>query len=351
MKDISAFIVEVKGVEETGLRRPFPIIALCDFASQENRVSSKFARQLEDTMNVKHTKRLRRRKRGEMARIIIRWSCEKLGQDNQENIFYIEPKAQFKILFGCGIHNSPVLPKWTDYFPGRNIWKTGKEESRKLQLSEQVADSFRQGLEDGTMLRLKKMPPDTDDSIQYVSVATLEVELDYVWRSYSYTEDILNSDSFLSDNSSYKFSSPDDLFESMDIPSAANMEFGTKEHTLSSASTNTSFSERNLQPLPLSEIPRSETSGRHPWSMGTYLDQPIYEEPQPWIPRGIAQQPKSPYSFHQCHELSPRQQLALETARTESEMGSLEYWSWDEVAKNYKHYDDDCTEPVWYNPP
>jgi hypothetical protein len=51
------------------------------------------------------------------------------------------------------------------------------------------------------------------------------------------------------------------------------------------------------------------------------------------------------------HHLNSKQQQDLADMKAASEKAVTDYWQWDEEAKNYKHYDEGSSVPVWYNPP
>lgn len=230
-------------------------------------------------------------------------------------------------------------------FPRQYPHKRGKRIAENPSLSETAVDSLHQGIEDGTLLPLRFMPPMSKDADTFKSIADLEVELEYVWRSYSFTEHLLASDSIYDENSSEIHSSSDRLLSSMDI---LYSEPDTDER-YRAESTNTSISDQPNGPVSLSqELRRDRGDPQQMWRLGNWMNQSTAD--QPWNSRTV-QQDKSFFPLTRCLEPTPKQRLALAETRKATEKASRAYWTWDEETKKYKHYDDGCSEPVWYNPP
>ncbi|KAF4633843.1 hypothetical protein G7Y89_g4275 [Cudoniella acicularis] len=56
-------------------------------------------------------------------------------------------------------------------------------------------------------------------------------------------------------------------------------------------------------------------------------------------------------SIKRSKEPSASDQRVLAEAKAVAEREAVAYWIWDEEVGRYKHYDEGCSEPVWYNPP
>jgi hypothetical protein len=355
LKDIFAFIIEIERAADLSIPRGIPAIALCDLESQDNWVSQNFIDYLSKYFsgNINLTNQSKGRKAGDEAHINIRWTCEKLGQHSEEGTFFIKPKAHFKILFGCGyrITNNPVRVPRSVYFPRPSHSVSQRRSKTEPPLSTHAADGFRRGIEEGTLLKLKRMPDINQGENPYISVTELETELEYVYSSYSLTDQALNS--VEEESSTYQYPpSREMLSNAMGISSShSSVTTENDEHT-STFSTNTSISEEAYKRHSLSEQLRRERSGAQPpFSLSGWFRQSIYEEPQPWIPRMVQQPERKVFGFTQCKMLDSRRQLALEEAKAVAEKESAQYWIWDDKVKNYKHNDEGCAEPVWYNPP
>lgn len=341
--------MEIEQAADLLMTREIPIIALCDSEGQTNWVSQKFVDDLAkfDPAALKLAGRLKRRKSGDISHINIRWTCRKLGQFSQTGIFYIQPKANFKILFGCGYNINADLRKRILFPNPYNRIREKKQRQEEVVLSDKVAGQFRRGIEDGTLLQLRRIPqfPDVDSS--FMTMAELEIELEYIYGSYSMTDEALNSTSTDEIDPAY----PVSTINLLEIESSQESIAADSEDPSSTASTNTSMSEEPYREHPLSErLRRERHQPRQPWGLEGWFDQGIYEEPQPWIRRAV-QQRRPPGLFTRCGNLNPSQEQALAEARAEAAKRTADYWQWDEEMKNYKHYDDGSAEPVWYNPP
>jgi len=335
--------------------RPLPAIALCDLESPDNWVSQNFIDYLskyfaEDITIYKRSKRWRV---GDEAHINIRWTCGKLGQHSEEGTFLIKPKAHFKILFGCGyrIRDDPIRTSSTSYLQRQSASVSKKRSKTEPTFSVRAADGFRRGVENGTLLKLLSIPAAIPDENPYLSVAELEAQLEYVYGSYSLTDQALSSTE--DDTSTYQFQpSTEALNGGMYASSSRNSLVTENDEHTSTLSTNTSVSEEPYKRHSLSEKLRRDRFGAQPpFSLSGWFGQSIYEEPQPWLPRMVQQPERSVLGFTQCKTLDSSHRLALEEAKTVASKESSEYWIWDEQVKNYKHYDEGSTEPVWYNPP
>jgi hypothetical protein len=269
-----------------------------------------------------------------------------LGQNHEEATFFIEPKAQFKISFGCAYHIER-LPS-NRYKPG--YYTRGKGTDQEPQLSDQALKSFRQGIEEGISLPLEKMPTVPDDRAPFMTIADLEAELEYTHESYSYTDQTLSNISNDEDNSSYPASSYGGTFSSMDLASVRDHENENKRPRIAESS-HTSVSEGSRQNYSLTENLRNERAGAQPaYSIEGWFTQSMCDEPQPWVPRMFRPESR-PFSFKRCRDLTPKRQAKLAATRAAAEKEAADYWQWDEDAQRYKHYDEGCSEPVWYNPP
>ena len=340
--------MEIEQAAGLSMPRELPVIALCDSGGQTNWVSQKFVDDLSKSNPValKPFGRLRRRKSGEISHIYIRWTCRKLELYSQGGFFYIQPKANFKILFGCK-HNTADLStrSWSSPSPYNRI-KEQKQQEEDPRLSNTTIDSFRRGIQDGILLQLRRMPLFPDDGASYLTVAELENELNYVFGSYSTTDDALKSAS-TDEVALYPYSA----LNLVEVESSQGSIITESENPSCTASTNTSMSEELCRGRPLSERLRGERfQSRQQWGLEGWFDQGICEEPQPWIPR-MVQPRQNRATFAQCHDLNLSQRNSLAAARAEAERITADYWHWDEEVQNYKHYDEGSLEPVWYNPP
>jgi len=299
---------------------------------------------------LKPLNRTGRRKRNEAPCIIIRWTCGKLGQYGVEGTFFIEPKAHFKILFGCGYDfiQRPLLTEQIGRFPSRYTGRKGRKALSDQTLPEQVADSFRQGIENGTLLLLKRMLQLSGKRFSSVTLADVEVELEYVCAIYSSTDRILSSD-FTDDDSSHIPSSAGDFFNSIEISSIRSSETDLHDYGYTE-SANTPVSGDPYRSNSLIEELRAKRGLHAPYGLEGWYSQDVSEEPQPFLSRAI--QPRiTPFYFNRVSKLNLKQQQALAAAKAAAEKETRDYWQWDEAAKNYKHYDEGSSDPVWYNPP
>lgn len=332
--------------------KEIPIIALCDSGSRTNWVSSKFLEDLERSFstNLKLSSRSSHWKGSEARRINIRWTCGKLGQHSAEGTFFIEPKAKFKILFGCGYEIKPDLmpAERSSRLPSRYTSRKGKKLYKGQGLPTEVTESFRQGIDNGTLIRLKRMPQ-LSDSGDSVSLAELEVELEYSYDIHSVTDRALSSDSIEDDDASYILSSTRQALSSIEISSVRGSETDIDDYAYTE-SANTSLWEYPHRGNSLNERLRAERGVHLPYSLQGWFGQDVCEEPQPFISR-IIQPRRAPFYFNRCTKLGLKQQKALAAAKTIAEKATRDYWQWDEEAKNYKHYDKGSSEPIWYNPP
>jgi hypothetical protein len=351
-KNIFAFIVEVEQAADCLMPRELPVIALCDAGSRTNWVSSKFLEDLERSVSttLKPSSRSGHRKGSEARRINIRWTCGKLGQFSAEGTFFVEPKAHFKILFGCRYEIKPnlVLADRNSRLSSRYTGKRDKKVRKEQPLSAEVTDSFRQGIEDGTLIRLKRMPQLSDHGLS-VSLAELEVELEYSYDIHSLTERALSSDSAEDDNSSYIRSSATHALSSIEISSIWGSETDVHDYGYTE-SANTSLWDDRPRGNSLSERLRAERGPHPPYSLQGWFGQDVCEEPQPFLSRMI-QPRRTPFYFKRCIRLNSKQQQDLAAIKSAAEKAARDYWQWDEEAKNYKHYDEGSSGPVWYNPP
>jgi len=349
LQTIYAFIVEVVQAANCSIEREVPVIALCDAESSTNWVSSGFLEDLERSASHTSTalifsnfRKPRHRKESEAPRITIRWTCGKLGQNSAEGIFVVEPKAQFKILFGCG-YPFDLAPRQTasiSNFPPRFTSRKENTIQGEQSFSESVAEGFRQGIEDGTLLRLRRMPPVSQKSTSFVSIETLEVELHHLTTSSSTIDSALSSDSAYDDTSSCLTGG---------LPNDPNFLYGTETDDSRysypyAESINTSISDG-----PYRHTSRRREEGS-PSSLEIWYNQEACEDPLPLVSRMI-QPRRARFPLKRCNTPSPEEQQALDEARAAAERAAREYWIWDKEANNYKHYDEGNSEPVWYNPP
>jgi hypothetical protein len=332
--------------------RELPVIALCDAGSRTNWVSSKFLEDLERSVSttLKPSSRSGHRKGSEARRINIRWTCGKLGQYSAEGTFFIEPKAHFKILFGCGYEIKPhLLPtEQSSRLPSRYTSRKDKKVRKEQPLSEEIANRFRQGIEDGTLIRLKRMPQLSDNGLS-LSLAELEVELEYSFDIHSVTDRALSSDSIEDDDSSYGLSSTRHVLRSIEISSIRGSETDIDDYAYTD-SANTSLWDDPPRGNSLSDRLRVERGSHTPYSLQGWFGQDVCEEPQPFLSRMI-QPRRTPFYFKRCTKLNLKQQQAVAATKAAAEKAARDYWQWDEEAKNYKHYDEGSSVPVWYNPP
>ncbi|CZR60529.1 uncharacterized protein PAC_10425 [Phialocephala subalpina] len=335
-KVIFVVIVEVEQIAGVIVPRERPTIALCDVASTTSWVSSKFVDEIEAT-GFSLTNQTSRRKEGRPPRIHIRWSCDTLGQTHEEGTFFIEPKAQFKISFGCAYRINHLPTK--SHQPRHSTRRKGKQVDQESHIRDEAVESFRQGIEAEIILPLERMTPVTEDQQPRIPIVNVEAELHHAWQSYSYTDQALSTSND-EETSSYCPSSLYGDFSARDIASTRGSETDNDNGHIHQ-SANTSVSGSSYQSSSWADQP----------ALGGWMSQPLYEEPQRWVVPRIMQPERRPLSFQRCRDLTPRGQAKLAAARAASEKEAAEYWQWDEEAQKYKHYDEGCSEPVWYNPP
>jgi hypothetical protein len=228
--------------------------------------------------------------------------------------------------------------------------KRDKNNRKEQPLSAEVADSFRQGIEDGTLIRLKRMPQLSDHGLS-VSLAELEVELEYSYDIHSLTERALSSDSVEDYDSSYIPSTATHALSSIEISSIRSSETDVDDYGyVNTDSANTSLWDDRPRGNSLSERLQAERGSHPPYSLQGWFGQDVCEEPQPFLSRMI--QPRTiPFYFKRCITLNSKQRQDLAAMKAAAEKAARDYWQWDEEAKNYKHYDEGSSVPVWYNPP
>lgn len=305
--------------------------------------------------NKKYTKtnhRFRHRGNSEEIFIKIRWSCGKLGQYSEEGKFFIEPKAHFKLVFGCGIGAQTQVPMGLSSIRSINSSRSNKNN----RVSDQAAKGFQRGIEDQTLLPLKRAP--SSFSVmenKSPTLAELEQELHYVYTTHSGIEDDL-----LACNDPRRGSTSTAASEvprtALDFPSLGNS--GSSEDSYftsnylytATPSTSTSISEQAYTtntPQPLSGALLGDRLSTHSSTNLPYdrwLNQSLHEEPQPWGQNDSL-------SITPCQSLDSRAYSLLEEAKRKAEKEASEYWIWDATVGNYKHYDAGSNDPVWYNPP
>lgn len=288
-----------------------------------------------------------RRKDSKEARIIIRWSCGKLGQYSEESIFSIELKAHFKMMFGCVYPSTFQIDRRVlslkNHYTSRKAKST---DTLNQPLSDTATDVLFQGIEDVTLLRVKKLPPAEKNS--QTIVADLETYLKFIYASYSSIDRFLDSTSIVDSSSSCELGRIEESLSGVEISSLRDSSEPDTESRPRTESPATSVSEGSYYPL--GSINHKLQQQRSPWVMKSWARQRI--EDGPWTPRTIRiQHERSTDSFRRCHNLTPQQESALAAAKAAALKETSEYWIWDEGVKQYKHYDEGCSEPVWYNPP
>jgi len=343
-------IVEIEQTAGFTVSRERPVIALCDVASSTSWISSRFAEELEKAGSTKlsRTNQPSRRTGSKPSRIHIRWSCATLGQNHEEGIFFIEPEAQFNISFGCAYDIERFSSK--RYQLSHYTRRKGKRTEQELHVSDRAVEAFQRGIEEGILFPLERMPQLPGGLAPLMTISDLEAELDHTYESYSFTEQALSTVSNDQDNFSYLPSSYGDTFSSVNLASLKESEIDN-ERSYAAASTNMSVSGGSRRTHSLSDTFQKEPAGTSPaYSLEGWATQSLCEEPQPWVPHMFRSE-KSPFSFKRCRELTPKRQAKLAATRAAAEKETSDYWQWDEEAQSYKHYDEGCSEPVWYNPP
>ncbi|KUJ15787.1 uncharacterized protein LY89DRAFT_670331 [Mollisia scopiformis] len=344
-------IVEIEQVAGLIISRQRPTVALCDVASRTSWVSSQFVDELEtiSRAGIGLANSTSFRKEGEPPRIHIRWSCGLLGQAHEEGTFFIEPKARFKILFGCA-YSTNHLP--TKHFRSRRSTRTkGKRIEPQPHIRDQAVESFRAGVETGILVPLERMNLKQDNRPTLMPIADVEVDLDYTWQLYSGTDQALNDGPNQSDSSNFMPSFYGNVFSPKDITSA-NSSVNTDERDHMLESTDASFSESSYQSTDWIGGPSGAQHHTEPgYMIGSWANQSVYEEPQYWaVPRMMYSEPR-PWSIQRCRDLTPEHRTKLAAAQESAGKEAEKYWQWDEEEKKYKHYDEGCADPVWYNPP
>ncbi|KAH6713000.1 hypothetical protein BKA61DRAFT_67093 [Leptodontidium sp. MPI-SDFR-AT-0119] len=346
-KNRYAFIAEITKAGDTVMPGGLPIIALFDTGCDMNWVSAELVDKLQQSTHplTEYKSRTGYRRKNSKA-IIISWSCGKLGQYSEESTFLIAPKAHFKMMFGCAPSSAPQ-PDFRPHSFG-SYCKSRKSKSKDTLMqppSETATDLLLRGIEDGTLLRLTKLPQDGKDS--QMVVADLEIDLQYVHASYSFTDCILGSNSVADSSSLYDHKFAEQALSGLEVSSIqGSSETDTESHPRTESS-NTSISENAA--CRLSSITHKLQRERFPWPIKSWANQGIEEGP--WIPKQIRLQPRRSYPIRQCHNLSPEQESALAATKAAALEETSGYWIWDKEVKQYKHFDEGCTDPVWYNPP
>lgn len=339
-------IVEIEQSAGFTASQERPVIALCDFESSSCWISSRFAEELETAGSTKltHTNRSSGRKGRKPSHVHIRWSCAILGQNYEEGIFVIEPGAQFKISFGCAYNIHHISSK--RYQSSYDTRRKGKRTEQELPISYRAVEAFCRGIEEGVLLPLEKMPQLSDGPTPMMAISDLEDELAHTYESYSFTNRALNIASNSQADCSYPQSSYGDAFNEIELTSLKI----DNEISYIAASTTASFSEKSRRAQTvLDKLQRGRVSTSLAYSLEGWATQSLSEEPQPWLPRTYRSEKDIP-SFKRCRELTMEQQAKLAISRESIEKEAFDYWQWDEEAQNYKHYDEGCSEPVWYNP-
>ncbi|KAH8685799.1 hypothetical protein BGZ60DRAFT_426268 [Tricladium varicosporioides] len=372
---IYAFIVEIKIEQATKAEEPphaVPVIALCDPESSVNWASQKLVEYL--SIYGEEYRKRPHRGQTEKSHIRIHWSCGRLGLHSQQDRFCIKPDAGFKIMFGCAYSTRPASRQSLSRIRLQNRQSSASQRQTETRLSDEVIQRFHRGMEDGTLLRLKRNLPYVSDEGSARTIEELEAELEYVFDSFVQTDRVLDSTEEVPPH--YTHSSVDNMPRSpqtitsssqiprasVPIPSSSGdsiLDFSEHFSTLSSATSVSDFPySRKRASYSLAETIEGDklTQSHNPYSLysiADWIDQPPNEDP--WVLRTITQEhtpePEvQSLGIRRCTELGDEKRQILDRARAIAEKEAGAYWIWDEEVQQYKHYDEGCADPVWYNP-
>lgn len=318
-----------------------------------------------------------RQERIDGSYIRIRWSCGRLGHHSRESRFCIKPNADFKMMYGCGYPAEPA---------SGHSSTTVRQQSRPSGViragtgsSNEVVDRSHREMEDDTLVR----PNRTTSLVDVEGSTRTKEELDAaelvnVFDSYSQAKRALELTE--TDPQSYGLSTVTMHKSSRNATSSSGIPRTTVPIPSSSGDSLLDFNEHFTTlstDTPLSDYSHSETRCSYslsntlenghrlaqshsiysPYSISGWMGQPTSDEP--WTARsaGTVIQERAPepriesLRIRRCTELDDERQQILDRARAVAEKEAASYWIWDEEVQQYKHYDEGCTDPVWYNPP
>jgi hypothetical protein len=361
-QNIFALVIEIHHAAGLSIPNDIPVIALCDFDSPQNWVSQ----GLVDYLTSKITERPHRDHQLEHTLIQICWSCERLGQYKQEGSFLVEPKAKFKIVFGCEQFKpcSPVVSTSRSFSmtaPSRFL--RPRRSKTDPVVHNESTQRFRQGVENGTLLRLRRVPSIVLNQTLDETVEELQETLDLIYT----TEILVNQALKSSDNQSTNVNANQLAVLVSTIPSMTIHSSGdsvtTESEFTNELSTNTSLSADAPQhksvtrPSPLGHtelalnIFDTQSDPLSNWKNQSTSDDPWFCSQIPESKSEYSSASVSGSVTPRTDALEERAQRLYDDASIVADREASKYWTWDEEAYRYKHFDDGSDVPVWYSPP
>jgi hypothetical protein len=364
-QNIFALVIEIHRVAALAIPKSIPVIALCNFDSPQNWVSQGlvdyFAAKLGKPDHDPHLKH---------ALVKISWSCERLGQFNQEGSFLVEANAKLKIVFGCGQLKlcSPIVSSSrTDPLPGPARISHPRRSKKDPCLSNEAVKSFHDGVENRALLRLRRVSSIVLDQTLNETVEELEETLEMIYSTGTLDNQALStSDSQNVNANTNQMALCNATFPTMTIHSSSDSTTTETSEFTNGVSTNTSIStaaphhKRATRPsllvhnrdvaLDISDMQRDR--------LFSWQNQSTSDDPTRWL---CSQIPESKYEHSlasvsgsvtpRTDNLDERAPKLLDEATLLADHAANEYWTWDEEACRFKHFDHGSDVPVWYSPP
>jgi hypothetical protein len=345
-QNIFALVIEIHHIAGLAISKGVPVIALCNFDSPQNWVSQ----GLVEYLSSKITKRPTSHPHLEHDLIKVSWSCERLGQYNQEGTFIVEPKAKFTIVFGCAQFKpcSPVVSTSRSFpviTPAR-VSRPGRSKTEPV-LPNATVQEFREGLENRTLLRLRRVPSVVLDQTLNETVEELEETLDLIYTTDTFVDQALTTSDIQNTNS--HITQLKDLIPTIrkrTIHSSCNSVATELSESTNDQSTNTSIStdgpqyKRVTRQIPLGF--NTDTTLNARWFCCSQIPESKYENSSASVSGSITPRTDT---------LQERAQKLLDEVSLVADLEANEYWTWDEEACRFKHFDHGSEVPVWYSPP
>jgi hypothetical protein len=200
------------------------------------------------------------------------------------------------------------------------------------------------------------------------SVEELEKSLDFIYTSNSFVDQALTaSDNQVSDTHLTELVNLIPQLPTTTVHSSGDSDTTELSEYTSNLSTNTSLSIDAFQhkgfsrPSPLSHHidVTLNLSGAQSDPLSNWKNQSTTDDPARWL---WSQLPETKYEHSSASPsgsgsitprtvtLEERAQKMLEEAEIVADREANAYWTWDQEAHQYKHFDDGSEEPVWYCP-
>lgn len=322
-----------------------PIIAICDTGSTRNWISSAFVKRLEskNSSDVEFVKRVKD-KGVRRTWVKVRWSSEVL-ENYEESTFVVEPKAHFKMSFGCA--------KKTNFAFSRLHTAIRSVKSKSTingcfepQQSMNVKDALRLGISQGRLLPVKSVSP----GAKTTTMAQLEDILEEWSKSCLSFDQALEECSPQGNNSASEHEYMTDYMEDVKYDSPASSvnssEAPWPPHSSGLYHKSCGSLTVGLFTQDLNYVNTLHNDGQ---SRPEYCsDRLVLNELGSWSKEESHSAGLDTLSYHASQHI--RQEYLREIHNKQESVASS-YWEWDNKAGNYKHYDEDIAEVVWYNPP